>query len=233
MLVVDAGYTFSLNVEKNEDSIEPIADAMSVMGYDAMAVGSAEILLDPTLLQKFKERIKFPLLAANLRWNGKPFVDPYLIKEIDGYRIGIVGLAPSSGDQITDYDVSDPILAAKETISMIHSATDMIVVLAEMDDEQREHFLKEVPGIDVMVQGPRYNRLIRPEVVSDVIVVAPGSAGNRVGELHLFMDPEGYIKEYQGQTITLDSSIPSDPKVDGIIERHRQQQQRKDEGGCH
>src|SRR5690625_7661462 len=68
---------------------------MSLMGYDAMALGEHEFHHGLEGFAEAAGAADFPFLCANYRVTGtamEPFVQPYLIREVGGVCFGIFGL---------------------------------------------------------------------------------------------------------------------------------------------
>lgn len=102
-LLLDSGDIFS-----HADEFDKISRYYSDLGYDALTVGlrdfnlkvSPEIGSSTKLFQKFSKTSKTPLILSNLyeiktarlvEWEG---AKSHLIKEVDGVKVGIVGLIP-------------------------------------------------------------------------------------------------------------------------------------------
>ncbi len=68
---------------------------MNALGYDAMTIGNHEPDFTAARLRELAAEARFPILAANVRdrKTGELFTKPYLIREIDGVKVGILGLA--------------------------------------------------------------------------------------------------------------------------------------------
>jgi 2',3'-cyclic-nucleotide 2'-phosphodiesterase (5'-nucleotidase family) len=77
-----------------------MVEVMNAMEYDATAIGNHEFDFTIDILNERLGEMDFPILAANLtnKNTGEfpDFVKPYIIKEIDGIKIGIIGLASRS-----------------------------------------------------------------------------------------------------------------------------------------
>lgn len=94
-----------------------MVQVMNAMDYDASAIGNHEFdFTVDTLYQRLSE-MNFPLLAANIVENSTStipsFAKPYIIKNIDGVKVGIIGLASRSTPTSTfptnvkDYQFTD------------------------------------------------------------------------------------------------------------------------------
>src|SRR5688572_2510650 len=80
--------------KKNNKPPDPMMLAMSALNYDAMAVGNHEYNFGLKVLEKARGEAKFPWLSANTYNKGtsKTHYKPYIVKVIDGVRVGILGL---------------------------------------------------------------------------------------------------------------------------------------------
>lgn len=97
---------------------ESMAEVMNKMNYSAAAIGNHEIDFK---IEGLKEKIAqstFPLLSANIREKATgdipDFVQPYLVKEVNGVSVGIIGLTTTTTpvstfpDYVKDYDTTRP-----------------------------------------------------------------------------------------------------------------------------
>ncbi|MCK4903986.1 MAG: hypothetical protein KAS35_04785, partial [Candidatus Marinimicrobia bacterium] len=93
---------------------ESTVDVMNAMEYDASAIGNHEFDFKVDGLYERIEQAEFPYLSANIREkvSGEipDFATPYIIKDIDGVLVGIIGLTTTSTpystfpDFVVDYD---------------------------------------------------------------------------------------------------------------------------------
>jgi len=96
-----------------------VIEVMNAMGYDAMTVGNHDLgryggnytygvfPIENDYLMDLKAAANFPMLAANVLINGSRPFQSYIIKEIGGIKIGIIGATvyfpPPAGVTISDY----------------------------------------------------------------------------------------------------------------------------------
>ncbi len=84
----------------------PMVAAMSRMGYAAAAVGNHEFDFGVRALDQRAKASKFPFLAANLveRATGKipSWAKPFVVLDVDGVKLGVVGLACIESPETTD-----------------------------------------------------------------------------------------------------------------------------------
>ncbi len=71
----------------------PIIDVVNALQYDVFTVGNHEIEYGPEIYDALEEACNFPWLAANSIVNDSTtYFKPYEIMEIDGIKVGILGL---------------------------------------------------------------------------------------------------------------------------------------------
>src|SRR2546421_10853171 len=86
----------------NDTPIDPMMLVMNTLRYDAMTVGNHEYNFGLKVLEKARREAKFPWLSANtydvngyIANGGGSLMNhyqPYIIKEVQGVRIGVLGL---------------------------------------------------------------------------------------------------------------------------------------------
>ena len=95
-LLLDAGDIFQGTPIGTLSKGEAIIDFMNIAGYDAVCIGNHDFDLGWQNLKKLSEQANFPLLGANIyRYSTgevAEFATPYIIKEIQGIKIGIIGV---------------------------------------------------------------------------------------------------------------------------------------------
>src|SRR6185436_16826064 len=79
---------------RNNAPPDPMMLAMNALGVDAMTVGNDEYNFGTAVREKARKEARFPWLSANTYKAGTddPFYQPYLIKELNGVRVGVLGL---------------------------------------------------------------------------------------------------------------------------------------------
>jgi 2',3'-cyclic-nucleotide 2'-phosphodiesterase/3'-nucleotidase len=115
----------------------PMAVAMNALRYDAMALGNHEFNYGLGVLSKFKGEVGFPLLGANIRHSadgGEAFT-PYLLKEVCGVKVGILGLVTPGvttwerPENIPGLRFDDPLETARVYVPrMRQEGADVVVV---------------------------------------------------------------------------------------------------------
>ena len=74
-----------------------VADLMNKIGYDIAIPGNHEFDYGMDNFLEIAENSSFPYICCNLMKDGEPVLDPYVIKDIGGRKIGFVGaLTPTA-----------------------------------------------------------------------------------------------------------------------------------------
>lgn len=140
--------------EKNKLIIE----AMNLMEYDAANLGINDIYPDSGFLQDRCLKAAFTTLSANAVIDGgceKNPVQKYMIKEINGIRIGITGVMsnvmPTIDENLSDrkFHINNPKAALDEIIPELSAKTDYIIFLSPFNYQDTLNLLTPIPEIDL------------------------------------------------------------------------------------
>ena len=182
---------------------EPDIMLMNMMGYAAMALGNHEFDNSSDVLARQRQWAKFPFLAANVlvKKTGEPLVAPYLIKEVGGLKVAILGLITAEvpilvlPDNVSELEFADPIATAARYVPQLRREADLVVALThlglyreETDKRGDVQLARAVPGIDVIVGGHTHTELDEPVRIGDTIIVQAGGYSEQVGRLDLVVD---------------------------------------------
>lgn len=207
VLVLSAGDINTGIPESDMLDAEPDIIAMNMIGYDAMTLGNHEFDKARDVLMKQRELAEFPFLAANIvkKDSGELLVEPYIIKEYDGLKVAILGLALEKTPTVTmpentaDLEFKNGVEVAKEWVPKLREEADLVVVLSHMGyydedsnsyEEGDKYLAAQVPGIDVIVGGHTHSKMTEPVVENGTLIVQAGGYSEYVGKLDLTVDTE-------------------------------------------
>jgi 2',3'-cyclic-nucleotide 2'-phosphodiesterase (5'-nucleotidase family) len=232
-LVVDSG-TFSLGSgPAGKLRAEYIARSMQSIGYDAVLIGMADLMVGESNLTELGVTYDIPYISSNLYLaeEGKPYTDRYKVLSarfgsgwVDSrwkFRIGVFGITrPTMMETISwgegrAFIVRDPIECAREMVQTLQGTCDLILMLSDLERQQLNELLSEVQGIDVAVGGQGFTA--KPIVIEGCVVVEPGQRGRTIGDVTLFYH-QGSLDEATGTYVTLDASQPEDPAMIPLVE---------------
>jgi len=231
VLVLDAGNAFF----GEEARGRLILEAMNAMGYDAMAIGDRDFWFGVGGLRKLMAEAKFPFLSANivLSDTGELLAQPYIIKEIGGRKVGIIGISSPVVTRIANsppglagpvketVTVKDVLETARECVEKVRKETNIVIVLSNLGSDEDQWLARSVPGITVIVGGRDRVRLYPPLKIEETgtLIVQAYLAGEYMGRLHLTIDGQGVVTDYEGELVALTPDFPDDPEMKALVEK--------------
>ncbi len=142
-LLLDAGDFWQGKPIGTVTNGEAIIEYYNMIGYDALTIGNHEYDIKEKEIVETLEMANFPILSCNIvdKNTGKlvDYVQPYVIIEKMGVKIGLIGLTTidtklmSFPDNIEGIDFLDEIESLKKYIPIVKSeGADIIIVLGHM-----------------------------------------------------------------------------------------------------
>ncbi len=204
LLLVDCGDTLQGNMisDFRENDVHPMFEAMNLLKFDAFALGNHEFNFEWDNLVKALKSFDGEVLSANIyKKNGERYAKPYMIKEIEGVKVGIFGLV---APHVTTWEASDPThfdnmtftTPMEETgkvLDELEDKADVIIGLAHygLNGEYGTEGMREVveayaDRIDGMLIGHAHQ--VIDEEIAGVPVLEPGSNGSNVAKLTLTVE---------------------------------------------
>ena len=236
MLVLDAGDQFQgslfFTTYKGTDN----AEFMNAIGYDAMALGNHEFDLGQEGLAPFLEKIKLPVLSANIETAaGSPIHGKfarYLVKTIGNEKIGIVGLTTPDTVEIARPGQDIRFFDAKETLQRMITdlkaeGVNKIIALTHLGYDADQQLAAELDDVDAIVGGHShtllgdnalrasgpYPTLVKNPSGKMVPVVTAYAYTQYLGRLVLNFDDAGNLTSASGAPLRLDASIKPDAEL--------------------
>ena len=202
ILVLDAGdlffKKFSNPIPENEqkkvmDKAEVIIESFNLMDYDALGIGDDDLSLGKEFLLGLSKKAKFPFLSSNLidEGSGKLLFKPYLLKEINGLRIGIfslispdVFLSPSDPRR-KRLIFQNPIEVAQNMVRELQPKTDLIILLSHLGYPRDVETAQTVSGIHFILGSHTGSNLIYPPVIKNTYILQTAAKGMYAARLDL------------------------------------------------
>ncbi len=226
VLLLDSGDTFHGQNIVNLSEGESIVKILNHMGYDALTVGNHDFNYGQERLKELNKMTDFPILGANL--NPQLF-DDYVIKDIDGFKVGIFGLATpettykTHPKNVEGLEFLNPVQIAQDMVDELKEQTDMIIVLSHLGMSEGSEYTsidvaEEVQGIDLIVDGHSHHALEEGKMVNDVLIVQAGEYDKNVGVVDIAIS-DNMISEMKASLVTKEdaSDIAKDQKILDLI----------------
>ncbi len=198
LLLLDAGDTFHGQTIATLVEGESIVTIMNAMQYDAMTAGNHDFNYGQERLLELAEMANFPVMGGNVKKDGEPLLDEYIIKEVDGVKVGIFGLStPETTYKTHPLNVigltfEDPAIQAQKMVDMLEGQVDVIVALGHLGVDESSTYTSEavinsVDGIDVFIDGHSHTALEGGKMVGDTLLVQTGEYDKNLGIVNLMV----------------------------------------------
>ena len=185
----------------------PLAATMNAMGFVAATVGNHEFNYGPAVFDKYQNDANFPLLSANVTGCQDYSFQPYIIEDVGGVQVGILGLTPPAvkywerPENIVGCVFGDAMAAANQYVPEMKGAgADVIVVAAHtgLDETygygREENFAKylanEVPGIDVILAGHAHTN-VASQTINGVLITEPNYHTRNLSDIRITVEGSG------------------------------------------
>lgn len=162
-LVLHAGDVFSGTLYYTLFKGKPDAELMNLTGYDAFTLGNHEFDEGNEVLKNFLDQLKIITVSANVVPDKGSILEgkwyPFMIKEVEGERVAIVGLdvvgktveSSSPGKDIKFYDEVE---TAKKMVNILERlGINKIILLSHAGYEKNVEIAEKVSGIDMIITG--------------------------------------------------------------------------------
>lgn len=201
-------------------------ELMNEIGFDAFTLGNHEFDEGDEVLVRFIDKAKFPIITANVEaLKGSTLYDkwkPYIIKEIDGQKVGIIGLETAQKTSASSRPSSavsfyDEIFRAQRYADELRSkGVERIILLSHFGYENDQRLAQKVKGIDVIIDGDshsllgdfstvglasagKYPTIIHSKNGNKVCIAQAWEYSKVLGELHVIFDDKGDVASCSGK----------------------------------
>ncbi len=238
-LILDAGDMIQGLPFGNLEKGHSIIDLANAVGYDAMTLGNHEFDFGTENLLEVIQKLNFPTIAANFSKDGKTVLDTYIVKEFEGVKVGIFGMATeetafkSHPKNTEGYTFDDMITAAREQVKILKEQenVDIVIMLGHLGLDEGEYtsdlVAKAVSGIDLIIDGHSHTVLEQGRKVEDTLIVSTGEYLGHVGEVELVYDDETNELSLDAKLLSYEDFVDVTPDVEvlNLIERTQAAQQ--------
>ena len=224
-LLISAGDMIQGNNWANLSQGESVIELMNAMKFDAMVLGNHEFDFGQDVLKKRISEAKFPVLGANVE--GLDLVKPYVIKEVAGVKIGIIGVVTDDTPvtthpgNVAGLAFISPEGSVQKYIKELKGRTDIIVVLSHIGYSADRLLSEKAEGIDVIVGGHSHTKVLSPTIINKTIILQAWEHAKALGVLDLTV-ADGRIEKYEGHLEEIRPEPGRDDKnITAIVEKYQ------------
>ena len=197
---------------------EAIVDLMNKVGYSIAIPGNHEFDYGMDQFLALAEKAEFDYISCNFNHNGELVFQPYVIKELAGYKIAFVGVTTprtltsstpryfmdEEGNYVYGFlqdDTGEAVYTAVQNAADAARAegADYVIVMAHLGDEEEcrpwtyADVLSNTNGIDVLLDGHRHDSeqvVMKNKDGEDVLRSACGTKLGAIGYCRITADGE-------------------------------------------
>ena len=170
-----------------------ILKSFELMGYHAIGIGDDDLSLGKKFLLELSKMSNVPFLSSNLidEDSGKPLFQRYLIREVNGLRIGIFSLLSPhvflshSDPRKQGLIFQDPIETVQDMIKELGPRTDLIIMLSHQGYPKDVELALKTSGIHMIVGGHTGVHLTNAPVIKNTIILQNAPKGMYAQKLSL------------------------------------------------
>lgn len=238
----------------NNTPADPMMLCMNALGYDSMTPGNHEYNFGLDVLNKARGEAAFPWLSANTVRAGTdtPAYVPYFVKEVDGVRVGVIGITtpgiPGWEDKpnYAGLEFRDPVETAAKYVELLRGKenADVVVIAMHMgleidlrngkgetSPQPRENtaieIAENVPGVDLIFMGHTH-RDIPALVVGNALLAQANRWGTNLVRADLYLaktDSRWRIVARSARSIAVDDRVAADPEILALAEPYHRETQ--------
>lgn len=228
-LLLDAGDWALGSSESKLTEGKTMIDVMNHLGYDGAEIGNHEFDWGQKPLQEMIDRASFPVMGANITKSDTTLMEgvtPYIIKEINGIKVGILGLISQNTSETVDPENIKGIKFenSRKTVEkylpeMKKNGAELTIVLSHEGIKDDVELASETSGIDIIVGGHSHTSMGKAAKINNTIIVQAGSNSVKVGNLHIDIGSSSKkILSFKNSLITVNNSqLAPDSDIEKII----------------
>lgn len=236
-LLLDIGDVYQGTIEGYQTKGAVMIDAFNKLNYDGWVLGNHEFDWGLDVLSGAVERSKMPVITGNVtidqkpagKISGNPFskLAPWVIKEVGGFKVGLVGLVTpgipywSRPELLKEFGVTSPLDSLKQSVKELRAEkVDAVVCLGHMGWKRADDYanpvqdlLEKVPGVDIYIGGHTHQD--RPSWYwSNVLCTQANYYGINCGRVDLSFDLESRkLVKRNAWTVLMDDRLALDPLI--------------------
>lgn len=236
-LLLNTGDTIQGSAEALFTRGQALVDVLNRFGIDAYTPGNWDwvygVVRVADLFGGAPPEAPWTALAANAYYDGDPYADrkgervlpPYVVREVNGVRVGILGFTTDRGPQVVGRAVTQGVRFTKgdeEVPAFVRLLREeervaLVVMISELGIANNIRIAEATPGIDVILSADMHEISRDPVITrTGTLVIEAGQDGQVLGELNLRLQND----RLAGWTWTLhriDERLRPHPAIDKAV----------------
>ena len=208
----------------------PITEVMNAFGVQASTIGNHEFDAGQPNFRRQLELSNFPYLCCNTKFPDDMAikVDPYKIFEVEGVKIGVIGVVqvnPQRGypdchiDNCKGVTFTQPIPAVGKYVDVVRKQCDIEILLSHAGCDGDSLLAKEYPQIDVIMGGHTHKLLPPNNIYNGVLITQSINKMKYCYHVIVTVDETGKVISKTSQPINVDNSKQRNQKIAGMVKK--------------
>ena len=180
---------------------ESMVEVMNAMHYNAAAIGNHEFDFKIEGLRERLAESDFPFLSANIRekatGNIPDFAVPYIVTEVNGVKVGIIGLTTTTTpystfpDFVIDYDFIPYENALREVVPQVkNDGAELLVVAGHICRFEMQALLGVANELGISAFGGGHCHELVNTLINGIAIIEGGSYMESYAKLEIYFDTE-------------------------------------------
>jgi 5'-nucleotidase len=235
--VVSSGDTMNLGTPTWSDEYHCVEWAWLNGLVDVMAVGNHEFDYGPDEFFRCLGTVDYPIISSNLVGSDgtpllKPEGKPYVIREVQGVRIGFFALGGPDFPSLIRANLmpagatwKEPIAEAKATVQTLREVEKVqaVVFIGHQHTQDDEAMAKAVPGIDLIFGSHSHHKSELVQLPgTSTWFISPYQYGAYVAQVRLRFQ-EGALQQVTGELVKLGEARPQEAGVKAQVDELQRQ----------
>jgi len=207
---------------------ESMVDVMNALEYTATAIGNHEFDFKISGLKERISQANFPFLSANIKKKQTgdlaDFAQPYVIKEVNGIKVGLIGLTTTSTpvttfpDNVADYDFISYETALEEVVPKVKSdGAELLVVIGHICHTEMTELVPVATRLGISVIGGGHCNELIGEVRDGVAIIESGGLMRNYAKVEIAFDSAADIVVNMKASTHDNVGGPPDPTIAAVV----------------
>jgi 2',3'-cyclic-nucleotide 2'-phosphodiesterase/3'-nucleotidase len=199
------------------------------LGIDVNCLGNHEFDYGWMRIRDFLQAANFATVSANaVDHAGNRLVNPpYVIREVGGMRVAVIGAlletlaANTTLDTLGPYHAAPLVETLRPIVAQAKERSDMVIVLGHIERTEGEAILRNLPDVSVVAIGHEHAPWKDAVEIDGRFIIHAQGYGRQVGRMVLRYDTATrriVAHEWTGIAVE-DSLYPADPTVEAQVEK--------------
>jgi 2',3'-cyclic-nucleotide 2'-phosphodiesterase (5'-nucleotidase family) len=226
-LVLDGGDALHGTNEAQFFAGASVVNAMNCVGVDVMVPGNHDFNYGYEHLLALEQDAAFDIVSSNVLAatdgeSGESLLEPYVIRELAGLKVGIFGLSSVDTPTLTHpknvvgLTFVDPIATAAAMVEDLADA-DCIIALTHVGHDIDRQLADSVPEIDLIIGGHSHTEVLDAEKVNQTYIAQTGEHTKNIGREHLVFY-QGELVGVFSDPVSFDETIAVSPRANKLIQ---------------